>query len=391
MRNVNVSLKISSLQCSWLKRLYDDKFHEWKIIPQYLIKNRICKNFTFHSNVCLPSQILDKLPTYYKELLISWEKVYSQPPSLPSLIGSQFLWFNALIKIDKKTVYNHLFSNIGLNFVIQLFDENGKLLSWNEIKQKYKLPNNSYFKWYQLVHAIPTSWKKNISEDKGNCRNLVLLNHHLIKKNQIYSIMKLTAKELYYLSILSRDVKPTSQTYFENLFEPIACDWEKIYMLPRKVTIDSQIRSFQYKILNNILYLNKKLFIFGIVNTPLCSFCGSEEETTLHLFLNCTICNKVWLDLKNFLKNDIDIPLLSPQSAIFGFLEEDNNMFVTINQLLLLFKYFVYKSRDSKKLSFQKFLKMVQKIRDLEKIISQGNQSKEKRFNKKWKVFNDLL
>ena len=71
-----------------------------------------------------------------------------------------------------------------------------------------------YFKWFQLIHAIPKSWKKDIKIDQGNCRNLLYLNHHLIKNNQIYSIEKLKANELYSLSISLRNTVPTSQKYF---------------------------------------------------------------------------------------------------------------------------------------------------------------------------------
>ena len=46
-------------------------------------------------------------------------------------------------------------------------------------------------------------------------------------------------------------------------------DWRKLYILPRKTTKNTYLRSFQYKILNNILFLNKKLFVFQVKNTPL--------------------------------------------------------------------------------------------------------------------------
>ena len=50
-------------------------------------------------------------------------------------------------------------------------------------------------------------------------------------------------------------------------------------MLPRIVTIESSLRSFQYKILNNILYLNERLFKFNIVDSPLCSLCQGRIGT----------------------------------------------------------------------------------------------------------------
>ena len=40
----------------------------------------------------------------------------------------------------------------------------------------------------------------------------------------------------------------------------------------------------KYKLLNNILFLSKMLFKFGMV---LRSFCNSEEETPFHIFHDC--------------------------------------------------------------------------------------------------------
>ena len=57
--------------------------------------------------------------------------------------------------------------------------------------------------------------------------------------------------------------------------------------MPRRVTIDTNLRIFRYKILNNVLYLNEKLFKSKIVSSPLYSFCNSENETPIHLFHSC--------------------------------------------------------------------------------------------------------
>ena len=56
-------------------------------------------------------------------------------------------------------------------------------------------------------------------------------------------------------------------------------------MLPRIVTKDSRLRGFQYKLFNNVLDLQKMLFRFGKVDSPLCSFCKMIDETPLHLLI----------------------------------------------------------------------------------------------------------
>ena len=37
LKDVGIRFKLVSFQCSWLKKLYDDCFHEWKIIPLHLL------------------------------------------------------------------------------------------------------------------------------------------------------------------------------------------------------------------------------------------------------------------------------------------------------------------------------------------------------------------
>ena len=45
--------EIASLQCSWVKRLYDASFHAWEVIPLFLIKNNLGKKFELTRRVTL--------------------------------------------------------------------------------------------------------------------------------------------------------------------------------------------------------------------------------------------------------------------------------------------------------------------------------------------------
>ena len=45
LKNVDIEHKIESLKCSWIKRLYDENFHEWKIIPNTLHQQNIREEF----------------------------------------------------------------------------------------------------------------------------------------------------------------------------------------------------------------------------------------------------------------------------------------------------------------------------------------------------------
>ena len=176
---------------------------------------------------------------------------------------------------------------------------------------------------------------------------------------------------------------PSSQNYFNNILPNCNLLWEQIYLLPRKVTIDSYLRCFQYKILNNILFLNKKLFIFKIIDTPYCSFCGETEETTIHLFHECEKTSSLWSELRLYLR-DLSLPDLLPQTALLGFYEDLENKFSLLqNHILLLFKFYVYKQRENKVLSLQGLISLLNEIKKVEKKIAVKNNKIEK-FNKKW-------
>ena len=48
LKNVDILSKVVSLQCSWIKRLFDNNFHQWKLIPLDLIRQYLAKNFKFY-------------------------------------------------------------------------------------------------------------------------------------------------------------------------------------------------------------------------------------------------------------------------------------------------------------------------------------------------------
>ena len=69
----------------------------------------------------------------------------------------------------------------------------------------------------QLINAIPWN-RKTIIKHNCNSANLLLLNHHLMKKNNLKRLDKLHCRELYNILLYTSPHKPTSQVYFENIF-----------------------------------------------------------------------------------------------------------------------------------------------------------------------------
>ena len=104
----------------------------------------------------------------------------------------------------------------------------------------------------QLIDSIPGKWKFIIKKNNEVAANLITHDHNLIKDSRVKTLDKLTSTEIYSILTLKVQNKP-SNIYFENLFKYHDIDWTAIYILPRLVTHNTYMRSFQYKILNNIL------------------------------------------------------------------------------------------------------------------------------------------
>ena len=94
--------------------------------------------------------------------------------------------------------------------------------------------------------------------------------------------------------------------------------------------------------------------------------------------------------MRYYCQCSFDIPILNPQSATFGFFEIDPDLVILLNHILLLYKYYIYSSRDSSKLSFKALLKNIKKVFVLEKKISSGNERKTEAFIKKWSKMMQL-
>ena len=159
LKNVDINSKIASLQCSWVKRLYDDKFHEWKLIPLHLIKSTFGINFKFHSNLDFGDSKIFTSPSFYKQLFLNWPKYLSFSVNIPSSVLSQPILHDKNIKISSKPIYLEEFVKQNFIFLYDLFNTKNEFKTCDEIKISYELSDKSYFKWTQITSSIPKTWK----------------------------------------------------------------------------------------------------------------------------------------------------------------------------------------------------------------------------------------
>ena len=237
------------------------------------------------------------------------------------------------------------------------------------------------------MDAIPRGWKGIIDRDRGAGEVCTVSPEpHLQVVSRRLNLNKLNGKECYIILINKILEKPTSEEKIEQELGESQLLWSKIYMLGRKITLDSYSRQFHFKLTHNILFLNKALNRMNLVESSLCSYCNVEEETTVHLFSGCLYVRGLWGEVQYYFRNKIILSDLNPQSAILGWYQE-KTLCILKNQILLIFKMVVYKDRETGICSLSRLLNRIKMVREIEYGIHTNND-----YNRnKWEPIEDLL
>ena len=110
LKNNDIPNKIIALQCFPIRRLYDNSFHEWKLIPSYLIEKSFDISFIFHSNILFKSNKFKFFLSFYRETVLNWKKCLAMITEIPPCILWQYPWYNGSIQVDNASVYFLKFS-----------------------------------------------------------------------------------------------------------------------------------------------------------------------------------------------------------------------------------------------------------------------------------------
>ena len=88
------------------------------------------------------------------------------------------------------------------------------------------------------MHATEKLRKVSVSTTSDNSSNLVIQDHYLTKKHEIFSLSKLTRTENYLHLILANNTQRTSKVYYEKLFHKSNLISRNIYIITCIATVD---------------------------------------------------------------------------------------------------------------------------------------------------------
>ena len=174
------------------------------------------------------------------------------------------------------------------------------------------------------------------------------------------------------MQLILKVKKPTVPTYFEKKFWNPVLEWKNVYTILRRVIINTNLCIFQFNLLH-ILYFNEMCYKFG------------KDFSFIPILLFFPW--RVWKLNSSFsflYKNQLFLDAITPQSTFFGFTDHKANDHL-INHMLLIFKYYVYKTTQNGSVDLKDLEINIHKIKNIVKQISLNKPEKRKTFEQKWK------
>jgi hypothetical protein len=331
---------------------------------------------------------------FYKEIFALWQELHDFNPINGHHVCNESICNNVRIKIDGKIISNKQWNFPNIRFIQDLLDDEGKLASNEYLNGKFEvripvLLHNG------IINTIPQKWKDIIKEDKNINNYVVFKDFFVMINNQRKKLEEITTKDLYWHLVQSKCKRPTSENKWqeETGLNFNVKDWEEIYMNIYKVTRDTKLITFKFKVTHRILACKRNLQRWKIKDDNLCDMCGIEIDNIEHHLLACSKILPFWDSFFNWWKISTKMAFpVDTYNVILGIPNQNDD--VTVNQLnymLLQGTYFVYSCRQQDNTpELYNFLMICKN--ELNKLqIIMTDKGQEEKFTKSWKTLYEIF
>ena len=198
-----------------------------------------------------------------------------------------------------------IFFSIGLLKIADLPSGDNTTFSFTNLMLN---PEQSFFVM-SIIDSIPAHWCT-IIKDSSSLPIISPISDvpTIIIDGNSLTFSDVSSKQIYCPFQAKKQGLPTAQKKLSDKYPDSAIDWEKVYSLPFSSSMESKLREFQYKVLHCIIFTNEKLYRFGIMQSPLCTFCQREDKSIEHLLFSCKESSEFWKHVLSWLRdNDINV------------------------------------------------------------------------------------
>ena len=151
------------------------------------------------------------------------------------------------------------------------------------------------FRLVSMVNTLPSEWRDLLKRSSHSGERTFNLQDHIVLSlsGQKTPINKAVSKTIYKELRNRVSSTPPAQKKYNSCFVNDTLDWSEIYSLPHRVTSDTKLREFQFKLLKRYLATSDFLNKIGVLPSPACSLCGTYLNLLfyfiffLQFFISC--------------------------------------------------------------------------------------------------------
>jgi hypothetical protein len=198
-----------------------------------------------------------------------------------------------------------------------------------------------------------------------------------------------TNKDIYWLHVKKKQQEPIIKSKLEQELGINEEDWESIFLIPKTVR-NTKIKTFQYKVLFNLIPCNWYLQKIKKSDTDKCDQCGALDDLSHYLY-ECEQMQTFWSRFNNWWKNMMHTDIhLNRRVILVGCIDYIDNV-DTLNACILIAKWHIYKNRlNNDRIFFYKFLCELKYALVIEKKIALRNNNLQ-RYNMSWETVENFI
>ena len=363
LKMVNLNAFIQALKLTWIRRLLLSDC-KW----QYLIKSEIEMEKLVAYNTKYTEKTLNNVQNvFWKDVLQSFINMNKVVELEPEQVLKSPLFYNDNIKIGETYIYHSSWFQKGIRYINDLLNVNGEFYTYEQFKDITGINSNTLL-YHGTIRAVK-SYFKEIKVNITHKEKAPFIPSHISPLLQQRSCSKV----IYDIFNKNNEV-PTGKISWNKVYNFSQEDWKQIYTFPFTITKYPALLWFQVSINHNILVTNKLLYQMKLRDNALCSFCGLNNETMIHLLWQCEHTKQFIIELSEWLTSYDIKYTITEEFFMFG-KQEEQTYPKAVKVIILYAKYYIYVTR-CKQLplflnAYKKRLKFMYKV--LQCIASKNN------------------
>ena len=364
MQLVDLSRKDDALKITWVRMIFADQYPEE--IPHSQLHPGVGKNIW----VCnLKHTDVDDTCTgasdFWKDVLKAWCKYHYTV----DWIGDQIVWCNSNIRIGNSPVWWEQPARKGLVFVSDLIEEN-EVIKAESAKSRYGLSTMQFNSLMSAVGPRRLQW-------------CIMNPDSVFVDTKFSTIMNQEHVSQYAYRCLSPapdQLQKIEEKWCVDFLEEV--DLKKLLVDINRTQETAKLKSFQYRLLMRSVITNIQLCNWRIIDTKLCTFCESYNETIRHLLYECECVKEVIKCAQDVCERITgEQPMLNYKNYICNSVSKGIK---ASNTILLVTKQYIYRQRCKKiKPSSRELVSEIYRCKNIEKFNAIKN-NRYPKYAKKW-------